>query len=158
MDRGQDTNLLDTHNRLIANVVSHFRTLTMLATVQADSDEKQIDPQTIAVNGMSMQLEFEGLNTSIKDLLALSRRLKELWLFGRLGAEDEQAKVQAERLEQNVVRCAELFNSIQGDRYGRLAEGNGGSWEPLSTNPPAKAADAGAEGTGSAPGTAPATS
>lgn len=61
MDRGQDTNLLDTHNRLIANVVSHFRTLTMLATVQADSDEKQIDPQTIAVNGMSMQLEFEGL-------------------------------------------------------------------------------------------------
>lgn len=61
MDRGLDTNLLDTHNRLIADVVSHFRALTMLATVQAESDEKHIDPQTIAVNGMSMQMEFEAL-------------------------------------------------------------------------------------------------
>lgn len=56
-----DTNLLDTHNRLVANVVSHFRTLTMLATIQAEGAERQIDPQTIAVTGLSMQMEFEGL-------------------------------------------------------------------------------------------------
>ncbi|ROT38164.1 hypothetical protein SODALDRAFT_333935, partial [Sodiomyces alkalinus F11] len=103
----------------------------MLATIQAEGETRNIDPQTVAVTGMSMQLEFEGLNTSIKDLLALSRRLKELWLFGRLGGEDEQAKAQAEQLDRDVVRCAELLNSIQAKRYANLANENGGAWEPL---------------------------
>ncbi|KAH6693456.1 hypothetical protein F5X68DRAFT_273083 [Plectosphaerella plurivora] len=128
-----DTNLLDTHNRLVADVIAHFRTLTMLATIQTEAAERQIDPQTIAVTGLSMQMEFEGLNTSIKDLLALSRRLKELWLFGRLGGEDELAKVQAETLEQDVVRCAELVNSIQAHRYGQIAAENGGEWKSQAT-------------------------
>jgi hypothetical protein len=56
-----DTNLLDTHNRLVADVIAHFRTLTMLATIQTEAAERQIDPQTIAVTGLSMQMEFEGL-------------------------------------------------------------------------------------------------
>ncbi|KAH7374466.1 hypothetical protein B0T11DRAFT_268618 [Plectosphaerella cucumerina] len=127
-----DTNLLDTHNRLVADVIAHFRTLTMLATIQTEAAERQIDPQTIAVTGLSMQMEFEGLNTSIKDLLALSRRLKELWLFGRLGGEDDLAKQQAETLEQDVVRCAELVNSIQAHRYGQIAAENGGELKSVA--------------------------
>lgn len=68
----------------------------------------------------------------MKELLALSRRLKELWLFGRLGDEDELAKAQAEKLDQDVVRVAELVNSIQGNRYTKLAEENGGVWAFMS--------------------------
>ncbi|EEY16425.1 hypothetical protein VDBG_02534 [Verticillium alfalfae VaMs.102] len=133
MDRNQDNaNLLDTHNRLTADIVARFRTLTMLATIQAEASNQNVDPQTIAVTGMSMQMEFEGLNSSVKELLALSRRLKELWLFGRLGDEDERAKAQAEKLDQDVVRVAELVNSIQGNRYTKLAEENGGVWAFLS--------------------------
>ncbi|KAL2753014.1 hypothetical protein ACRALDRAFT_1072775 [Sodiomyces alcalophilus JCM 7366] len=132
MERSQESsNLLDTHNRLIADILARFRMLTMLATIQSEGESRNIDAQTIAVTGMSMQLEFEGLSTSVKDLLALSRRLKELWLFGRLGGEDEQAKAQAEQLDRDVVRCAELVNSIQAKRYASLASENGGSWEPL---------------------------
>ncbi|KAM0276794.1 hypothetical protein ACHAQH_006383 [Verticillium albo-atrum] len=133
MDRNQDNaNLLDTHNRLTADIVARFRTLTMLATIQAEASTQNVDPQTIAVTGMSMQMEFEGLNSSVKELLALSRRLKELWLFGRLGDEDERAKAQAERLDQDVVRVTELVNSIQGKQYTQLAEENGGNWTPMT--------------------------
>ncbi|KAM0324432.1 hypothetical protein ACHAQA_008214 [Verticillium albo-atrum] len=162
MDRNQDNaNLLDTHNRLIADILSRFRSLTMLATIQAEGASRNVDPQTIAVTGMSMQMEFEGLNGSVKELLALSRRLKELWLFGRLGDEDEQAKAQAEQLDKDVVRVAELVNSIQGKQYTQLAEDNGGSWAPMTAaNPRHDVAEAaltqtaptpGPTGTGAAP-------
>lgn len=62
MERSQESsNLLDTHNRLIADVLARFRMLTMLATIQAEGETRNADPQTIAVTGISMQLEFEGL-------------------------------------------------------------------------------------------------
>ncbi|GJC94835.1 cell cycle control protein [Colletotrichum higginsianum] len=117
MDTSRDSsNLLDTHNRLIADVLSRFRMLTMLATIQAEGERKNAEPQTVAVTGMSMQMEFEGLHTSIKDLLALSRRLKELWLFGKLGRGEGDARIQADKLQADVVRCAELLNAIQESR------------------------------------------
>ncbi|KZL72882.1 cell cycle control protein [Colletotrichum tofieldiae] len=129
MDTSRDSsNLLDTHNRLIADVLSRFRMLTMLATIQAEGERKNAEPQTVAVTGMSMQMEFEGLHTSIKDLLALSRRLKELWLFGKLGRGEGDARIQADKLQADVVRCAELLNAIQETRYAGLASAAGGKW------------------------------
>lgn len=71
MDRNQDNaNLLDTHNRLTADIVARFRTLTMLATIQAEASTQNVDPQTIAVTGMSMQMEFEGLVSCSPDFCA----------------------------------------------------------------------------------------
>ncbi|GKT47762.1 uncharacterized protein ColSpa_07943 [Colletotrichum spaethianum] len=132
MDTSRDSsNLLDTHNRLIADVLSRFRMLTMLATIQAEGERKNAEPQTVAVTGMSMQMEFEGLHTSIKDLLALSRRLKELWLFGKLGRGEGDARIQADKLQADVVRCAELLNTIQETRYAGLASAAGGKWAPM---------------------------
>ncbi|TQN66525.1 hypothetical protein CSHISOI_08920 [Colletotrichum shisoi] len=148
MDTSRDSsNLLDTHNRLIADVLSRFRMLTMLATIQAEGERKNAEPQTVAVTGMSMQMEFEGLHTSIKDLLALSRRLKELWLFGKLGRGEGDARIQADKLQADVVRCAELLNAIQESRYAGLASAAGGKWAP--TGRP-ETASAYAEGAASA--------
>ncbi|KAF4782906.1 hypothetical protein HER10_EVM0004166 [Colletotrichum scovillei] len=132
MDTSRDSsNLLDTHNRLIADVLSRFRMLTMLATIQAEGERKNVEPQTVAVTGMSMQMEFEGLHTSIKDLLALSRRLKELWLFGKLGQGEGDARIQADKLQADVVRCAELLNAIQETRFAGIAAAAEGKWVPM---------------------------
>ncbi|KAF6789667.1 hypothetical protein CSOJ01_14741 [Colletotrichum sojae] len=179
MDTSRDSsNLLDTHNRLIADVLSRFRMLTMLATIQAEGERKNVEPQTVAVTGMSMQMEFEGLvststlthsfhhqsqhtialrlrstiadlmlqHTSVKDLLALSRRLKELWLFGKLGQGERDARIQADELQANVVRCAELLNAIQEKRYAGLAAEAGGSWAPIGRQDAAAAAPTAVEG------------
>ncbi|WYZ40870.1 hypothetical protein EsH8_IV_001211 [Colletotrichum jinshuiense] len=144
MDTSRDSsNLLDTHNRLIADVLSRFRMLTMLATIQAEGERKNVEPQTVAVTGMSMQMEFEGLHTSIKDLLALSRRLKELWLFGKLGQGEGDARIQANKLQADVVRCAELLNAIQETRFAGLASAADGKWTPMG-KPEAPPAEGGA--------------
>ncbi|KAF6831559.1 cell cycle control protein [Colletotrichum musicola] len=152
MDTSRDSsNLLDTHNRLIADVLSRFRMLTMLATIQAEGERKNVEPQTVAVTGMSMQLEFEGLHTSVKDLLALSRRLKELWLFGKLGQGERDARIQADELQADVVRCAELLNAIQEKRYAGLAAEAGGTWAPIGRQDAAAAAPAAVEGATAGP-------
>ncbi|KXH44431.1 hypothetical protein CNYM01_07292 [Colletotrichum nymphaeae SA-01] len=151
MDTSRDSsNLLDTHNRLIADVLSRFRMLTMLATIQAEGERKNVEPQTVAVTGMSMQMEFEGLHTSIKDLLALSRRLKELWLFGKLGQGEGDARIQADKLQADVVRCAELLNAIQETRFAGLAAAAEGKWVPMG-----RADGASGEGAAAAAAAAP---
>ncbi|EXF84380.1 hypothetical protein CFIO01_02695 [Colletotrichum fioriniae PJ7] len=159
MDTSRDSsNLLDTHNRLIADVLSRFRMLTMLATIQAEGERKNVEPQTVAVTGMSMQMEFEGLVSRtthshpyrelsdsqippasqlgpsmpyLINLLALSRRLKELWLFGKLGQGEGDARIQADKLQADVVRCAELLNAIQETRFAGLAAAAEGKWVPM---------------------------
>ncbi|KAG5978795.1 hypothetical protein E4U54_007016, partial [Claviceps lovelessii] len=49
------------HNRLIADILTRYRTLMMLATVQAEGENNNATPETMAVTGISMRMEFEGL-------------------------------------------------------------------------------------------------
>lgn len=51
----------DTHNRLIADILTRYRTLMMLATVQAEDERNNATPETMAVAGISMKMEFDGL-------------------------------------------------------------------------------------------------
>lgn len=53
--------LPDIHNRLIADVLTRYRTLVMLATVQAEGERNNATPETMAVAGISIKLEFDGL-------------------------------------------------------------------------------------------------
>lgn len=53
--------LADTHDRLIAQVLEHFQKLTRLASIHGDGRPETGQPDTSAVNGLSMQIEFEGL-------------------------------------------------------------------------------------------------
>ncbi|OAA50362.1 hypothetical protein NOR_00812 [Metarhizium rileyi] len=133
MDRSQpsSSNLMDNHNRLVADILTRYRTLMMLATVQAEGERNNATPETMAVSGISMKMEFEGLNSSIKDLLSLSRKVKELWVFGPLGRGDPDRKAKEAQVEEDVAQVSALLNSLEGRKMKELAERCGGSWEVL---------------------------
>lgn len=133
-------------------MLTRYRALVHFATAQADVEGKDPDPAAMGVSRLSMQLEFEGLvsslspepvrqretpgtfvltacqNTALKDLLALSRRLKELWVFGPLASHDASTRRQAESLERDVLQVATLVNSLEQGAMSSLAEGRGGVW------------------------------
>lgn len=136
----------------------------MHATVQAEGEHNNATPETMAVTGISMKMEFEGLvsfllafssfscgftetaiahpwfpsrahtwqNSSIKELLTLSRKIKELWVFGSLGQGDPEKKVKEAQIDEDVAQVAALLNGLEGRRMAALAERCGGSWEVLS--------------------------
>lgn len=146
----------------------------MLATVQAEQDRNNANPEAMAVTGISIKMEFDGLvrspllppsknfslshnkiqYTSIKEFLTLSRKIKELWIFGPLGTEDSDRKEKEEQLDQDVNRVSELLNQMEASKMKSLAESNGGTWQPLvreemeSTIAAAAAAAAAAASTG----------
>ncbi|KAM3430691.1 hypothetical protein NHJ13734_007630 [Beauveria thailandica] len=133
MDRPQpaSSNLMETHNRLIAAILTHYRTLMMLATVQAEDDQESATPEATAVAGIAMKMEFDGLYSSVKELLTLSRKIKELWVFGALGQQDPSREARGAQIERDVAQAAEMLNGIEETRMRALAEGHGGTWRPL---------------------------
>ncbi|PTB66254.1 hypothetical protein BBK36DRAFT_1141115 [Trichoderma citrinoviride] len=133
MDRSQpaSSNLMDNHNRLVADILTRYRTLMMLATVQAEQDRNNANPEAMAVTGISIKMEFDGLYTSIKEFLTLSRKIKELWVFGPLGIEDDDRKLKQDQLDRHVHRVADLLNAMEASKMKALAESNGASWQPL---------------------------
>jgi hypothetical protein len=70
-------------------------------------------------------------NSSIKDLLSLSRKIKELWVFGPLGQGDPDRKEKEAQVEQHVAQVSELLNGLDGQRMTALAEKCGGEWQVL---------------------------
>ncbi|SPO01079.1 uncharacterized protein DNG_03826 [Cephalotrichum gorgonifer] len=139
MSQAAYTNLLDQHNRLIAEVLTRFRALCHFATSQADVEGKDPDPAAMGVSRLSMQLEFEGLNTALKDLLALSRRIKELWVFGPLASHEAANRQVAGDLERDVLQVAALANSLEAGAMNSLATQNGGVWrEKPKEGPPGR--------------------
>lgn len=69
--------------------------------------------------------------SSVKELLTLSRKIKELWVFGALGQQDPSRQAREAQIERDVSAVAGLLNGIEAGRMTALAEGHGGSWEPL---------------------------
>ncbi|KJK77246.1 hypothetical protein H634G_06984 [Metarhizium anisopliae BRIP 53293] len=121
MDRSQpsSSNLMDNHNRLVADILTRYRTLMMLATVQAEGERSNATPETMA-------------NSSIKDLLSLSRKIKELWVFGPLGQGDPDRKAKDAQIEDDVALVSGLLNGLDGRRMRDLAHRCGGTWEVLA--------------------------
>ena len=70
--------------------------------------------------------------SSVKELLTLSRKIKELWVFGPLGNEDPERKSKEEQIERDVKQVSELLNGLEASNMKGLAEKHGGSWEALS--------------------------
>jgi hypothetical protein len=69
--------------------------------------------------------------SSVKELLALSRKMKELWVFGALGKEDPDRRAKEDAIESGVARVASLLGGVEADNMRALAEECGGSWQPL---------------------------
>ncbi|KAL1900805.1 hypothetical protein Cpir12675_000678 [Ceratocystis pirilliformis] len=123
------TNMLDYHNRLVADVLARFRKLCIIATSRAAA--VSTDLSSMSISGMSMDLEFEGLNKSIKELLTLSRRIKELWVFGPLGQEDVHARERAAAVELDVKHIAQIISAAEDGWLRGVVEDAGGSWMPM---------------------------
>ncbi|KAL6870156.1 hypothetical protein ACO1O0_001492 [Amphichorda felina] len=125
---------MDSHDRLVADILTRYRTLLMLATIQAEGDRSSDKPEAIAVAGISLKMEFEGLYSSIKELLTLSRKMKELWVFGPLGRDDQGSRAMDEQIRQDVTQVAALLAGVEAKGMRELAEKSGGSWEPVRTD------------------------
>ncbi|KOS19002.1 hypothetical protein ESCO_000092 [Escovopsis weberi] len=123
---------MDIHNRLVADILTRYRALMMLATVQAEGERSNANPEAMAVTGISMKMEFDGMYSSVKEFLTLSRRIKELWIFGPLGREDSGRRTKENLLEHNVALVSDLMNQVEAIKMGDLAGRNGGTWEPLA--------------------------
>ncbi|KAG6006712.1 hypothetical protein E4U54_000125, partial [Claviceps lovelessii] len=70
-------------------------------------------------------------NSSIKELLTLSRKIKELWVFGSLGQGNPEKRAVETQMDADVAQVAELMNGLEGRKMGELAARWGGTWEVL---------------------------
>lgn len=77
--------------------------------------------------------------SSIKELLTLSRKIKELWVFGALGKHDADSKAKEEQVDKDVAQVAALLDSIEALNMKGLAEKFGGDWEQLTDDTAAAA-------------------
>lgn len=61
----------------------------------------------------------------------MSRRIKELWVFGPLGRDDPDQKAKEEQITKDVKKIAQVLDGMEGTNMTALAERLGGSWGPL---------------------------
>jgi hypothetical protein len=62
-------------------------------------------------------------------MLALSRRMKELWTFGPLGKEDPDQRAKDDKLDADVRQAYALLHSVEKMNLEGLASRYGGTWE-----------------------------
>ncbi|KAG5757105.1 hypothetical protein H9Q69_012947 [Fusarium xylarioides] len=142
MDTSAPTNLMDKHQKIISEILRSYRDLMLCVTVNGMDKEKQgdyeaqanklnyRDPDTMAAAGLRTQRKFDELYESIKELLALTRTIKELWVFGPVDRADEHRKQKEAQIDRDVAEITTLFNKIDANSMRELAEKNGGTWEP----------------------------
>ncbi|KAG7420312.1 hypothetical protein DER46DRAFT_570828 [Fusarium sp. MPI-SDFR-AT-0072] len=156
MDTSTPTNLMDKHQKIISEILRSYRDLMNCVTVNGMDKEKQgdyeaqanklnyRDPDTMAAAGLRTQRKFDELYESIKELLALTRTIKELWVFGPVDRADEHRKEKEKQIDRDIAEITTLFNKIDANAMRELAEKNGGTWEAqgeaASTAPAAAAA------------------
>lgn len=60
--------------------------------------------------------------------------MKELWVFGPLGRDDQGSRATDEQIRQDVTQVAALLAGVEAKGMRELAEKSGGSWEPVRTD------------------------
>ncbi|MCJ1316735.1 hypothetical protein MMC15_002056 [Xylographa vitiligo] len=99
MDASKQTSaaLLDRANAPIAQLLRRFENIIALAPISTPS----LTPT--AVETYQMEVETAALVRAAEDILALTRALKEAWLFGRLDTLGTGAVLGAEESARGVV-------------------------------------------------------
>lgn len=59
----------------------------------------------------------------------MSRRIKELWVFGPLNHSDTQSQAQEDQIDRDVSEVANIIDTIDANAMKKLAERCGGTWE-----------------------------
>ncbi|KAJ4141647.1 hypothetical protein NW768_000863 [Fusarium equiseti] len=146
MDSSASANLLDKHNKLIFEILRSYRDLMNCATVQGmdksnpkdyEAQQNKLnfrDPETMAAAEIRTQRKFDQLYDNIKELLALSRTIKELWVFGPLDRADAHRQEKEVQIDRDVNEVARLLDSFDMKTMKELAERNGGTYEPQASS------------------------
>ncbi|KAK5659515.1 hypothetical protein OQA88_717 [Cercophora sp. LCS_1] len=155
MDRDQAAaeNLLDRENKLIAEILSGFRTLIRDGADRVDSTAST---GQAAYNSMAIEIMTNGLIKSTEDLLSLTRQLRELWVVGPLkkpGEGDDEAQ---QGIKQDAEKFFAALDGMRNAERSAKAQASGGCMTyrqgPLEGNPnQAKAADGAGPGVPGAP-------
>ncbi|KAL1872440.1 hypothetical protein VTK73DRAFT_1518 [Phialemonium thermophilum] len=143
MDRDETTetaNLLDRENRLIADVLSHFRSLVILATEPVN---KTASAGQAAYSSMAMEIETKGLIKATEDLLQLTRLLRELWVVGPLRKPGEGVAEVEQSIDTEVQDVVSLLNKLREQSRRQMIEDGGGHGNYVVTSPTEEPADEG---------------
>lgn len=108
------------------------------------------DPETMAAAEIRTQRKFDQLVSrqhivnlshthtaqydNIKELLALSRTIKELWVFGPLDRADAHRQEKEVQIDRDVNEVARLLDNFDMKTMKELAERNGGTYEPQASS------------------------
>ncbi|GKT99567.1 hypothetical protein FLAG1_01039 [Fusarium langsethiae] len=142
MDSASSTNLLDKHNKLIFEILRSYRDLMNCATIQGMDRDNQNDfeaqttklnyrdPETMVAAEIRTQRKFDQLHDNIKELLALSRTIKELWVFGPLDRADGHRQEKEVQIDRDVQEVSRLLDNFDMNAMRELAERFGGTYEP----------------------------
>ncbi|KAI5307275.1 hypothetical protein KEM56_001086 [Ascosphaera pollenicola] len=99
------------HTRISANVtqlILRFENIMAAATVENTSHT------STAVETYQLDVESTALIRAAEDMLAITRMMKEAWLFGKLETlkEDERDVQRREKLEQDVRAVKEIIERV----------------------------------------------
>ncbi|KAK3681763.1 hypothetical protein B0T22DRAFT_472792 [Podospora appendiculata] len=121
MDREQNLseNLLDRENKLIADILSAFRSLVLLGTENVDNIAST---GQAGYNSMAIEITMNGLIKSTEDLLELTRQLRELWVVGPLKKPGEGDEEAAQGMRQDATVIFDLLNRMRAEARQRLAQ------------------------------------
>ncbi|AEO68655.1 b467b1b6-d36a-49a4-a4eb-34024350c8a5 [Thermothielavioides terrestris] len=135
--------LLERKNVLVAEIMTAYRDLVKHATAQVDSSAST---GQAAYSSMALGIMMSQIIKSTEDLLALTRRIRELWVVGPLkapGAHDAEAE---QRMRADAEHVFAMLNAMRdAERRGMVqAFAAAASSAAVAAAPAAAAAAAGA--------------
>ncbi|KAI1769894.1 hypothetical protein F4818DRAFT_456460 [Hypoxylon cercidicola] len=107
--RANHLDLLDRHNRTIAQILKRFSNMVMAATEPLPQSGNIIEHASI--NRMTMETECAGLIAEIQALLTLNREIKALWIRGPLHQPGEDAAREA-AMDAQAENVAQLYDRV----------------------------------------------
>ncbi|KAH8898243.1 hypothetical protein GQ53DRAFT_759513 [Thozetella sp. PMI_491] len=139
MDRDQQAaaavNLLDREQRIIADILSHFRNMVFHATEKVDN---AASTGQASYHSFAMELMTQSLTQSTEDLLQLTRQLRELWVVGPLQLPDDGDNEAEKNIDKEVMDILSKLNTMrEGARRQMMQEAGGhGTYVAAPLNPP----------------------
>ncbi|RYO81927.1 hypothetical protein DL766_009847 [Monosporascus sp. MC13-8B] len=104
-----DENLLDRHNRTVAQILTRFRNVIGAATEPLPREGAVFEHA--ALNRFTMRTEMAALITEIQNLVALNREIKALWMRGPLRKPGENDGLDAE-IDRKSAAVADMYQRV----------------------------------------------
>ncbi|KAM7184466.1 hypothetical protein V8F20_012205 [Naviculisporaceae sp. PSN 640] len=119
MARAQEPEaLLDMEEKLIADTLAGFRGLVLHSAEKVDNVASTGEA---GYNAMAVEIMMHGLVKSVEDLLALTRRLRELWAVGPLKKPGEGGEAEAlNEMRQNAASVFQILDQMREEKRQRM--------------------------------------